>query len=113
LVADLGGRTRLGANFPARIYKSIEFIRSLEDPDQIELLDSHAEPTLELDHLHEDFLLGLVADGDTLSGPAARDKDLHAEVAEHGVARRLADGGFGARLRLVELRENFLRLLAD
>src|SRR4029453_9608296 len=72
LLTGLGCRTRLATQLPAGVDERRERVRLLEDPDQTELLDPEAEARLELDHLHEDFFLGLVVDGEALARTAAR-----------------------------------------
>src|SRR4029453_4253560 len=96
-----------------RIDERRERVRLLEDPDQTEPLDPEAEAGLELDHLHERFFLFLAVSGEALSGTAAQDEELHAEVTEDGVARSLGHGGLGARLRLVQLGKNLFGSVAD
>ena len=113
LLTGLGGHTRLAAKLPAGVNEGSQGLRRLEDPDQPELLDAETEACLDLEHLHKRFLLGLVIQGNALPRASARSEDFHAEVAEDRVARRLLDGGLGAGLHFVELRQDLLRILAD
>jgi hypothetical protein len=88
----LRSRGGLRVEFPARIDEVVECLLRIEHPDQPELLDADTQARLNLDHLHENFPVGLVIDRDPASRAASGEKYLHAKTVEYGLAGGILDG---------------------
>jgi len=81
--------------------------------DHPELLDSHPKTSLDLQHVHEGFIFGLVVDGNAFTPARATKNNFDPRVAENGVPVCFFDCRFGRGLCLVKAGKRFLRHLPN
>jgi hypothetical protein len=82
----------LSAELPPGVHETVECLFGVKNENYTELLHSHTESGLELEHLHEGFFLALVVDCDAFSIARASDQNFHAQVAEDRVSGRAFSG---------------------
>src|SRR6185503_20776316 len=110
-VAGLRRRRSLPTKLPSFVDELVHCFFCLEHKDCAELLYSHPEARLDLEHLHVRNFLCAVVEGDTLPLTPTGQQNLHAEIAEGGVSASGFDGGLSGRPRLVELCQRLARTL--
>jgi hypothetical protein len=113
LRAGFGRRRGLSAEFSTGIHKAVKCLLGIEYKYALKFLDSEAQPSLGLEHLHESFVFGLVNDGDALALAGTGKEDLYSRIAEHRVAVTVLNGSPRGGRRLAQTRERILRHLPD
>src|SRR6476660_4520757 len=92
-VARLRRRRSLSTKLPAFVDELVHRISCLKHKDCAELLHSHPQARLNLEHLHVGSFLRAVVESDALSFSPTGEQNLHAEIAEGCVSGRRFDSG--------------------